>query len=187
MSHETLLIKLSNYGIGSVAYNLIYSYLHNRQQFVSNNQSKSDIKLTHCGVPQGSSLGPLFSLVYINDLNFALKSQPRLFADDTCLIVKGLNPEQLQIKVNSKLQNLRQWCCVNKLSINPSKTNIKIILPKQTNATNPHFHLTSNGSAINIVDSTKYLGVVIDNELNFKQHIKMMEGKVAAPLEYYSN
>ena len=103
LSHKTLLIKLSNYGISGVAYDLIHSYLRNRQQFfyLTINQSKSDLKLTHCGVPQGSSLGPLFFLVYIDDLNFALKSQPRLFADDTCLIVKGLNPEQLQIKINS--------------------------------------------------------------------------------------
>ena len=179
VSHETLLIKLSNYGISGVAYNLIHSYLHNRLQFVSNNQSKSDLKLTHCGVPQGSSLGPLFFLVYINNLNFAFKSQPRLFDDNTCSIVKGLNPEQLQIKINSELQNLHQWCCINKLSINPSKTNIIIIPPEQTNATIPHLHLISNGSAINIVDSSKYLGVVIDNKLNFKQHIKMIEGKVA--------
>ena len=115
----------------------------------------------------------------MNDLNFALKSQHRLFADDTCLIVKGLNPEQLQIKIDSELQNLHQWCCINKLLINLSKTNITIITPKQTNATIPHLHLTSNGFAINIVDSTKYLGVVIDNELNFKQHIKIIKGKVA--------
>ena len=182
VSHKPLLIKLSYYGIRGVAYYLIHSYLHNRQQLVSNNQSKSDLKLTHCGGPQGSSLGPLFFLVYMNDLNFALKSQPRLFADDTCLIVKGLNPEQLQIKINSELQNLHQWCWVNKLSINTSKTNIIIISPKQTNATIPHPHLTSSGSSINIFDSAKYLGVVIDNELNFKQRIKIMEGKVARPV-----
>ena len=89
-----------------VAYDLIFSYLHSRQQFVFNNQSKSDLKLIHCGVLQGSSLGPLFFLIYITDLNFALKSQPRLFADDTSLIVNGLNPEQLHIKINSELQNL---------------------------------------------------------------------------------
>ena len=164
MLHETLLLKLSSYSIRGVAYNLIHSYLHNRQQFVSNSQSKFDLKLIHCGVPQGSSLGPLFFLVHINDLNFALKSQPKLFVDDTCLIVKGLNPEQLQIKINSELQNLDQWCCVNKLSINPSKTNI-IINPskplEQTKATIPHLHETSNGSAINIVDTAQYLRVVI--------------------------
>ena len=112
--------------------------------------SKFDLKLTHCGVPQGSSLGSLFFLVYINNLNFALKSQPKLFADDSCLIVKGLNPEQLQIKINLELQNLHQWCCISKLSVNPSKTNIIIIPPEQMNATVPHLHLTSNGSAINI-------------------------------------
>ena len=180
MSHETLLIKLSNYGIRAVAYDLIHSYLHKRQQFVSNNQSKSDLKLTHCGVPHGSSLGPLFFLVNINDLNSALKSQSTVdFLLTHLFNCKRLNPEQLLIKINSELQNLHQWCCVNKLSINPSKTNIIIISPKQTNAAIPHLHLTSNGSAINIVDSTKYLGVVIDNELNFKQHIKIMEGKMA--------
>ena len=125
-----------------------------------------------CRSPRVRRLAPCFFLVYINDLTFALKSQPRLFADDISLIVKGLNPEQLQIKINSELQNLYQWCCVNKLSINPSKTNIIIIPPKQMNATIPHLHLTSNGSEINIVDSAKYLVVVINNKLNFKQHIK---------------
>ena len=93
--------------------------------------------------------------------------------------MEGLNPKQLQIEISSELQNLHQWCCLNKLSINPSKTNIIIIPPEQTNAAILHLLLTSNGSAINIVNSAKYLGVVIDNELNFKQHIKMMEGKVA--------
>ena len=98
VSHQTLLVKLSNYGVRGVAYNLIHSYLYNRQQFVSINQRRSDLKLVHCGVPQGSSLGPLFFLIYINDLNYALVSQPRLFADDTCLIVKDSNCEQLQQK-----------------------------------------------------------------------------------------
>ena len=78
VSRETRLVKLSNYGNRGVAYNLIHSYLHKRQQFVSNNQTKFDLNLIHCGVPQGSSLGHLFFLIYINDLNFALKSQPRL-------------------------------------------------------------------------------------------------------------
>ena len=83
MLHETLLVKLSNYGIRDVAYNLIHSYVHNKQQFVSNKQSKSDLKLIHSVVPQGSSIGPLFFLIYINNLNFYLKIQPRFFADDT--------------------------------------------------------------------------------------------------------
>ena len=107
-------------------------------------------------------------------------SQPRLFADDTCLIVKDSNCEQLQTKINVELQNFHQWCCVNKLSINPTKTNVIIIPPKQTKVTiSPNLSLISNGSPVNIVDSAKYLGVIIDNDLNFKQHIKMLEGKVA--------
>jgi len=80
------------------------------------------------GVPQGSTLGPLFFLIYINELHFALKSSPILFADDTCLLVKSPNLEQLLNKINEELLNLRMWCCVNKLTINPTKTNIKQIL-----------------------------------------------------------
>ena len=169
-----------------MAYNLVHSYLHNRQQFVSNSKLKSDLKLIHCGTTWGSSLGPLFFLIYINDLNFALKSQRRLFADDTYLIVKGLSPKQLQTKIISKLQNLHQWCCVNKLSINPTKTKIIIISPNQMKAAIPHLHLTSNGSPVNIVDSARYLEVVIDRELSFKQHIKEMEGKVACSVRILS-
>ena len=132
--------------------------------FISNNQSKSDQKLIHCGVFQGSLIGLLFFLIYINNLNFAFKSQPRFFADDNCVIVIYLNPEQLLIKINSTLQNLHQWCCVNKLLINPVKTNIIIIPPKQTTVAIPHLHLTSNGFPENIVDSAKDLGFVIDTE-----------------------
>ena len=91
VSHETILSKLSNYGSRGVAYNLIHFHLCNRQQFISNNQSKSYLKLIHCGVLHGFLLGTLLFLIYINDLNFVLKSQPRLFDDDTCLFVKGLN------------------------------------------------------------------------------------------------
>ena len=103
--------------------------------------------------PRICRLGLCFFLISINDLNFAIKSQPRLFADDICLIVKDLNPEHLQIKINSELQNLHRWCCPNKLLINPYKTNIIVITFKQMKATIPHLYLTSDGSAVNNVDS----------------------------------
>ena len=120
-----ILVKLSNCGIRDVAHKLIHSNLHNTQLFVFNNQSKSDLKLIYYGlvglVPHGLPLGPLLFLIYINNLNFTLKIQLRLFADNTYVIVKGLNPEILQIKISSELQNFHQWCCLNKLSINVPK------------------------------------------------------------------
>ena len=85
VSHQILLQKLLHYGIRGPAYCLIESYLSNRQQFVSINNSASSLKSISIGVPQGSILGPLLFLVYVNDLTYAAFCQPRLFADDTCL------------------------------------------------------------------------------------------------------
>ena len=150
-----------------MAYNLIQSYLQNRQQFVSINQCQSDLKPIFCGLLQSLSLDPLFFLIYIIDLNNALVSKPRLFADGTCLLVKELNPEQLQIKINRERQNLHLLCSANKLSVNPTKTNIIITPPKQTRVQIPHFNLTNNGSPVTIVSNAKHLGVIIDNDFNF--------------------
>ena len=130
MSHNILLTKSNNYGIRGVAYTLIRSYLDNRLQFVYINQSQSNLKPNRVGVPQGSSLGPMFFLIYINDLHNSMESVPRLFADDTRLLVKGSNSEQLEISFNTELHHLHLWCSVNKLSVNPAKTNI-VIIPRK--------------------------------------------------------
>ena len=174
--------KLNNYGIRGVAYILIRSYLYNRQQFVSINQSQSNLKPVRVGVPQGLSLGPMFFLIYINDLHNSLESEPRLFADDTCLLVKGSNSEQLEINLNTKLHHLHLWCSVNKLTVNPAKTNIVIIPPKRIKTPIYLLNISSNKTLVNIVSCTKYVGVIIDNELNFHEQIKVMEGKVAHSL-----
>ena len=122
--------------------------------------------------------GPLFFLIYINDLHNSLKSEPRLFADGTCLLVKGSNSKQLEINLNAELLHVYLWCNVNKLSISPPRTNIVIIPPKQTKVPISHLNLSSNRTPVNVVISAKYLGVIIDNELNFHEQIKVMEGKV---------
>ena len=122
----------------------------------------------------------MFFLIYINDLHNSLESEPRLFADDTCLLVKGSNYEQLEINLNTaELHHLHLWCSVNKLSVNPAKTNIVIIPPKRIRTPIFHLNISSNGIPENIVSCTKYLGVIIDNELIFHEQIKVMEDKVA--------
>jgi len=113
-----------------------------------------------------------------------LKGSPILFADDTCLLVKSSNSEQLLSKINEELLNLRMWCCVNKLTINPTKTNIVIIAPKRNEAPLSQLSLTTNGSQINIANFAKYLGVFIDKNLEFKQHIKVLESKWHVQLVY---
>ena len=179
VSHNILLTKSNNNGFRGVTHTLIRSYLDNRQQFVSINHSQSNLKPIKVGFPQGSSLCPMFFLIYINDLHNLLKSETRLFADDTCLLIKGSNSQQLEINLNAELQHLHLWCSVNKLSVYTAKTNIVIIPPKRIKAPISHLNLSSNGTPVNIVSSAKYLGVIIDNELNFHEQIKVMNGKGA--------
>ena len=87
VSHTTLLKKLHNYGIRGVAEKLLVFYLECRKEFVALNQMRSKLMNIEYGVPQGSTLGPLFFLIHINDLNDALRSKPIFFADDNCLLV----------------------------------------------------------------------------------------------------
>ena len=108
VDHQILLRKLELYGIKGQASSLLKSYLSNRSQKCQINGVMSSTKNIYYGVPQGSNLGPLFFLLYINDLPQCLsKTKPRLFADDT--------------NVNADLENLRKWLIANKLSLNVAK------------------------------------------------------------------
>ena len=113
-----------------------------------------------------------------------MESKPRVFADDTCLLVKGSNSEQLEISLNAELHHLHLWCRVNQQYVNPAKTNIVIILPKRIKAPISHLKLSSNRTAVNIVSSAKYLEVIIDNELKFHEQIEVMEVKWRAQWKY---
>ena len=174
VSHRILLHKLLHYGIQGPAYTLIESYLSDRQQFVSVNKFESSPKPISIGVPQGSILDPLLFLIYINGLLNASSCPPRLFADDTYLIVKNSALNELEIKCNSALRNLNRWCCPNELQINPVKYNAIIISPK-LNTPQPELNLLYNTANISLNDSNKYLGVILDNKLNFQLYILTLE------------
>merc|ERR1712178_488572 len=111
--------KLYHYGIRGIAYDWFKSYLSHRTQFVTYNDEKSSTLPTTCGVPQGSILGPILFLIYINDLVSVCKySLPFLFADDTNLFTSGKVLSDLITKVNEELSNISVWLKVNKLSLN---------------------------------------------------------------------
>ena len=105
VDHNILIAKLEHYGIRGIAKNLFESFLQNRQQFVALDD-ESRLYTTNWGVLQGSTLGPLLFLIYINDLSIAHHSSvtPRLFADDTCLCFSSPKPENLQEIINSDLK-----------------------------------------------------------------------------------
>ena len=177
--HKILLNKLAHYGIWGVAFKLLSSSLTYRKQFVNFNGLHSEIKDIKYGVPQGSSLGPLVFLIYVNDLQNAVDCTPRLFADDTCLIFQVSNPCILQGIINKELKNLNIWCCANKLTVNPSKSNVLGISPELIHDFTEQLTVSYDSSQIYSVKSAKYLGVIIDNRINFYEHIKALECKIA--------
>ena len=123
VDHKILPDKLDHYGTRGCALSWFKSYLSRRLQHLTNNGSQSSQHMIKCGVPQGSILGPVFFLIYINDLCIVCKStEPVLFADDTNLFSSGSNAISLQDGVNNNLAIIAEWLKVNKLSLNLKKT-----------------------------------------------------------------
>jgi len=130
VSHEILLRKIHHYGIRGPAYDLIESSLTSRQQLVFIKNCQSSTNSINVGVPQGSVLGPLLFLIYVNDLQNATFCNLRLFTDDTCLVLSNPTKSELESNCNTELKNLHYWCNANKLLINPEKSTYILIPPK---------------------------------------------------------
>ena len=174
--------NLDKYGIRGVTNTWINSYLTNREQFVSFNDSFSTAKTVLCGVPQGSILGSLLFLVYVNDIvNVSDKFFPILFADDTNVFIDGDNLNNMSITMNKELCKLVVWLNINKLSLNIGKTHFMIFRSRKKNC---HFStdLRINGQTITRVESTKFLGVIIDEHLTWREHINTVKNKTSRGL-----
>ena len=130
------------------------------------------------GVPQGSILGPLLYLIYVNDITNATSCNPRLFADDTCLVFNNSSLSILELNCNIELKNLKNWCDANKLQINPQKSAV-IVIPPKLNSPSVNIQLMYNNSLIPCNNSFKYLGVILDSKLNFKSHIDITASKIS--------
>ena len=181
VNHEILLAKLEYYGIRGIAYNWFKSYLSNRKQCteIGNFQSKFDY-VKH-GVPQGSVLGPLSFLLYINDMIFSSSiCKFTLFADDTSLFYSHKNKAEGAKILNDELTKIAEWLAANKLSLNVGKSKL-LIFSNQRSKVNDEQTTSSadsdpsdnqaeiyiNGEKLKEVDHAKYLGTLIDNKLNW--------------------
>ena len=178
VDHSILLSKLGHYGIRGVANNWFRSYLSDRKQFVSINDEKSDMAPMNYGVPQGSVLGPLLFLIYINDLhNAIIYSKTCHFADDTAILYANHSLKQLQKHVNIDLKHLCHWLKANKISLNAGKTELMIFR-------NPHrlidydLKIKINGKIIIPSSKVKYLGVILDPHLNGSAHVNYIAPKL---------
>ncbi|MFZ2538354.1 MAG: reverse transcriptase domain-containing protein, partial [Oscillospiraceae bacterium] len=180
VNHSILLEKLYNVGIRGPAYKWFSSYLSNRKQYVTIGGIKSEICNINCGVPQGSVLGPLLFLVYVNDLqNSAPNTSIKLFADDTNVFLFQKNIDALYASANEALQQMNDWLKSNKLCVNVEKT--QYIIFKKSNfvqTCDSHLSLHMNGKQILKVRSCKYLGITLDDKLSFIEHIDNLVAKI---------
>ena len=170
--------KLDFYGVRGPANSWFLSYLSNRNQMVRLNEAiLPPLKIT-CGVPQGSILGPLLFLIYINDMNKSVKyCRVHHFADDTNLLYSHKNPKLLRKHMNEDLKSRFNWLCANRLSLNVSKTEFIIFRPPRTNL-GQRITLSLNRNTIFESTKIKYLGVIMDSKLSWKHHIFELRKKL---------
>ena len=177
INHSLLLKKLENFGIRGVVLNWLRSYLTDRKQYVMLNTFSSELMPVVCGVPQGSVLGPLLFILYINDITRVSNILKLiLFADDTNLFRSGSDLSVVCREISDELNKLYTWFNVNKLSLNVTKTNYMIFSNKNV-ATDSNILI--NGADIERVGCTKFLGVLIDSKLTWKEHINKLKGKLS--------
>ena len=178
VNHEILLLKLEHYGIRGTMLNWFKSYLCNRKQYVLNGES-SKVKDITCGMPQGSVLGPLLFLLYINDLpNISKSLNFYLFADDTNIYYESDSLVKLESKINKELSKLQLWLNVNRLSLNISKTNYVIFHPFNK-PSKDQITIKINKIALSQKTHLKFLGIIIDSTLSWKQQIKDISCKIS--------
>ena len=170
IDHSILLFKLEKYGIRGQAHHWFTSYLLNRKQRVEVNGSSSNWKRIVCGVPQGSILGPLLFLIYINDLPSSCQNLDiLLFADDTNLTAINCSNED----IDRDLESLSNWLEANKLVLNLEKT----VQMNIGNSASSSHKLNNQVILINAV--CKYLGLYVDNRLNFSSHIDYVKMRLS--------
>ena len=178
VDHDILLAKLEQHGIRGNALVWFRSYLTDREQFVTYNGVASSTKPISCGVPQGSILGPLLFLVYINDLcNVCKSTLPVLFANDTYLFKSSQDISIIENVLIEELKNISLWLKVNKLSLNVKKTHF-IVFTKRKKCNEP-IKLFIDNQTIDEVRSITFLGVIIDKKITWKDHINYVAGKVS--------
>ena len=170
VNHEILLEKLQYYGVRGMTNEWFKSYLTNRKQFVSINGYDSDVKELRHGVPQGSVLGPLLFLLYINDLHFAIKhSNVYHFADDTNLLHINESFKKSQKYLNFDLKYLHKWLLANKISLNCNKTELIFFHKPRSKLPEKH-KIKLNGTVLKHSHAIKYLGVHLDETLSGDEH-----------------
>ena len=170
--HKGLIFKLKQNGISDKILNIITDFLSFRKQRVVLNGQASPWVSIEAGVPQGSILGPLLFLIYINDLFDDLSTTAKLFADDTSLFSIVQNVSTSASHLNNDLSKISNWAFQWKMSFNPdpSKQAQEVIFSRKIQKT-CHPSIYFNNKSVKQVPSQKHLGLILDNKLNFQEHL----------------
>ena len=177
VEYDILLNKLSHYGIRGVALNWLQSSLPTREQFVSVNNKESDKRTIKYGVPQGSILGPLLFVIYINDIpKICDIAKFVLYADDANIIISGENMMDIEEKCNILLHALSAWVKSNGLLLNLKKT-IYMVFTRQR--ITRELNLSIGNTPIKRKTEAKFLGVIVDDRLTWTPHVKALKTKMS--------
>ncbi len=185
ISHDILLRKLENLGVRGVANLWFKDYLTDRKQYLEMYNIKSPLDKILCGVPQGSILGPILFLVYVNDISMSTPLSILSFADDTTISTSAPDVHTLYTTMNNELQKLTEWFKANKLCLNVKKTKYILFRPSINYPQNINEHIVLNGQNVDRVGnaqsekSFKFLGINIDETLSWKHHISKVCSKIA--------
>lgn len=186
IDHRILLKKLEFMGFHNSALSLLTNYLSDRfQSTYVNNSLSSKLPIT-CGVPQGSTLGPLLFILYINDMPlFVQGASVRLYADDTVFYTGAHDILTANQQMNSAASEFSKWCCYNKLTINTKKSKCLLFSNKSLknhNTLKSSVKINIEGDTLELVSDYKYLGIHLDENLNFRKHVNYLYGIVTARL-----
>ena len=182
IDHDIMINKLNFYGVRGLALDWFKNYLHNRKQYVEFKKEISETRSITCGVPQGSVLGPLLFIIYTNDLPQSIQnSKCILFADDTTIYTSASQPSEAYNMKNIDLNILCDWFKANKLSLNVSKTTY-MMFNKNIQNLIINTPLKIGNAQIERVSSTKFLGLFLDDQLKWTNHLKKCKAKLASSL-----
>ena len=179
VNHSLLLNKLKKFGIRDIELNWFKSYLNNRMQSVKVGSTLSDLEPINIGIPQGSILGPLLFIIFVNDLPDSVICKTVMYADDTSLLISSSDPLCLQNSLNLNMCRIASWFQKNHLTLNISKTKLMLFGTPQNLSKYQNISLIYDGETIERVDNFKYLGIVFDSHMTWSHHIDLIASNVS--------
>ena len=184
IDHDILIKKLKHIGMSENAISWIKSYLKNRLTYVDIENQKSSHENVTCGVPQGSILGPLLFLLYVNDMPQAVDCELTLYADDSCLSVTHKDVKHIEQVLNKNLSSLCDWLVDNKLSIHLGKTESILFGTRNKLKKSNILNITYKNKNIEQKQKVKYLGITLDDNLTGKSMVHQVLTKINSKIRF---